>query len=309
MLAATLVLVGATSCGSGGSGTNDRPAVRERGGGTTTAPSAIAVLRRAVEKSRDAGTANYSGSFFFDAASLGTDDPAQGTVSLRDGTAAYIVDMQKETEGLVPPSTPPSRIQLQVRDIGNQLYLRFPAAFASANVGNRWVRIAGASDPSGVTLPPGFSQVSARPFLAARLLRPTTCFGFLDLATSARLVGKEDVRGSPTTRYSFEWAPRQWVENTGLFFFFGKDRSPARLATIDDVLQRATTGDVWLDQLGRVRRVVIDGDLTLVAPYMDATVRQQTWREVRTKCEFYDYGTQVPAVSVPTNVVTRGTGG
>jgi hypothetical protein len=309
MLAATLVLVGAAGCGSGGSTTSERPAVRERGGSTTTPASAIDAVKRAIATSREGDTAHYAGSFFFDAGPLGTDDPAAGSVSLRNQTAAYTVDMQQETTGLVPPGTPPSGAQLRVRDVGGRLYLQFPAAFQSAGVGDRWVSVDALAPPTGTTLPPGFEQVSGRPFLAARLLRPATCFDILGSATSARLVGPETVRGKRTTRYALTWAPRKWVENAGLFFFFGSDRSPQRLATIDDVLAKATIGDVWLDDLGRVRRLITAADLTVVAPYFTPPGDPKMWRELRTKCEFYDYGIPVRTIAPPSNVATRGGGG
>jgi hypothetical protein len=308
MLAATLVLVGATSCGSGGSSTSDRPAVRERGGNTTTPTSAIDTVKRAVATSRKGGSAQYAASFFFDAGPLGTEDPAAGSVSLSDGAAEYTIDMSGSTTGLVPPSTPITDIQLRVRDLGGALYLQFPTAFASAGIGNAWVRIADASDPAGVQMPKGFENVSARTFLAARLLRPETCFDILDSATSARLVGTESVRGKKTTRYALEWAPRTWVENSGLFYFFGKNRSSQRLATIDQVLAKATFADVWVDDLGRVRRLVTSGDLTIIAPYFDPPGDPQMWRELKTRCEFYDYGNRTSAVEVPSNVVTQGRG-
>jgi hypothetical protein len=165
------------------------------------------------------------------------------------------------------------------------------------------------SAPTGVQLPPGFSQVSERPFLAARLLRPATCFDVIESATSARLVGKESVRGVETTRYALQWAPRAWVEDAGLFFFFGKDRSAGRLATLDEVLNRSSIADVWIDGEGRVSRLIGSSDLTLIAPYFDPPGDPNVWKELRTKCEFYDYGAKVPAVSVPSAVVSAGTGG
>jgi hypothetical protein len=307
-LAATLVLVGATSCGSGGSdgSTSERPAVQERGGGTTSTSDAIATVRHAVAASRAGDTVHYAGSFYFDAGELGTDDPAAGGASLDGSTAAYTVDMQAETKGLVAPGTPKSDIQLRVRDVGGQLYLQFPAAFESAGVGDQWVRIPDNSDPGGVQLPPGFEKVSARPFLAARLLRPQTCLDILQSATTARLVGPEAVRGKPTTRYALTWSPRPWVEKSGLFFFFGTDRSPERLAIIDDVLRKATIADVWLDDLGRVRRLVTSIDLTIVAPYFTPPGDPNMWRELRTRCEFYDYGTRISPVARPTDFVNQG---
>jgi hypothetical protein len=307
-LAATLVLVGATSCGSGGSdgSTSERPAVRERGGGTTSTSNAIATIRHAIVASREGDTAHYAGSFYFDAGELGTDDPAGGGASLADGTSSYTVDMQAETTGLVAKGTPPGDIQLRVRDVGGQLYLQFPAAFESAGVGDSWVRIPDDADPAGVQLPLGFEKASPRPFLAARLLRPQACLDILDRATSARLVGPESVRGKQTTRYALQWTARPWVESSGLFFFFGTDRSPERLAILDDALRKASIADVWLDDLGRVRRLVTSIDLSLVAPYFTPPGDPKMWREVRTRCEFYDYGTKLSPVERPTDFVTQG---
>jgi len=116
MLAATLVLVGAASCGSGGSSTTERPPVADRGGGTTTTSDATELVKRAIETSRDAQTAQFAGSFFFDAGALGTDDPASGVVRFLDGTADYTVDMQNETVVLVPEGTPPEDVRLRVRE-------------------------------------------------------------------------------------------------------------------------------------------------------------------------------------------------
>jgi hypothetical protein len=309
MLAATLVLVGAASCGSGGSSTNERPAVRERGRNTTTVPNAIGIVKDALSGSRAADTANFVGSFFFDATALGTEDPAAGRVSLGAKSAEYTVDMQGEQIGLVPPSTPLEEIRMRVREADGALYLRFPAAFESAGVGDRWVRIDTDAAPTGAALPKGFEDVSLRTFLAARLLRPEMCFRVISDAATARLVGPETVRGAPTTRYAVEWAPRKWAEDAGLFFFFGPDRSEARLAALDAAFARATTADVWIDDVGRVRRVVGYVDLTLVAPHFDPPGDPDTWRELRTKCEFFDYGTEVPAIDVPSDVAVPATGG
>jgi hypothetical protein len=303
-----LVLVGAASCGSGGSSTTERDAAPERGGETTTASNVVETLQRAVELSREGGTANYAGSFFFDAGTLGTDDPAEGSVSFVDEAAAYTVDMQNETTGLVPEGTPPEDVRLQVREVDDRMFLYFPAAFASAGVGESWVEVSPAAPPTGTQLPEQFAEVSARPFLAARLLRPEMCLDLLATARNARLVGPEKVRSKETTRYAFDWAPLEWVEDAGLFFFFGADRSPQRLATLERVLDDATIADVWLDDLGRVRRLTATADLTLIAPYFDPPGDPEMWRELRTQCEFFDYGARVPTVSVPEAVVSAGPG-
>src|SRR4051812_20378134 len=187
MLAATLVLVGVTGCGSGAADKAEppqRPAIDARGGAPTTTVDAIGTVKRAVATTRQASSAHYAGSFFFDAGPLGTDDPATGSVSLSGGTATYDVDMKAETDGLVAPGTPPDQVVLHVRDMGDKLFLQFPAAFTSAGVGDRGVQVPEKSPPAGVETPPGFANVSGRVLLAARLLRPGSCFDVLDRATS-----------------------------------------------------------------------------------------------------------------------------
>jgi hypothetical protein len=308
MLAATALLATLASCGGGGSDKTEttEPPVDARGGSpTSTGPDALATVKQAVATTKKAGPALFAGSFFFDAGALGTDDPAGGSVTLASpSSATYDVDMKAETDGLVAPGTPADQVVLHVRDTGDALYLQFPAAFTSAGVGDRWVRIPPVAAPTGVETPPGFEQVSGRVFLAARLLRPASCFDVLERVTSAEKVGTDSVRGKAATRYALQWAPRTWVEDTGLFFFFGKNRSAARLAAIDGALAKATTADVWIDELGRVRKVVATSDLTVVAPFFDPPGDPAMWRELRTECEFYDFGTSVPAVRVPAAVVT-----
>jgi hypothetical protein len=305
MLATAVVIATLVASCGGGTGKSNG-AASQNGSGTTEAfqpPTPLQAVQNAIVATRNAHSARYAGTFFFDAGPLGTNDPAAGVIALQDGDAAYVVDMHAETSGLVPAGTPPAQINLHVLDLGKYLYLNFPAAFSSVQgVGNTWVRIPEHSSPLGVTNPPGFQLVSARVFLAARLLRPDTCLEIVEGVTAARVVGQEVVRGKPTTRYSIQWAPRAWVENSGLFFFFGKDRSPARLASLDKVLGQATTADVWIDDLGRIRKVVGSADLTVISRYFDPPAGPGLWRSLRTECDFYDYGAPTGTIGSPSNV-------
>jgi hypothetical protein len=312
MLATSVVIATLVASCGGGTGKSNGAAAHQ-GSGTTEAfqpPSPLQAVQSATVATRNAQSARYAGTFFFDAGPLGTNDPAAGVIALHDGDAAYTVDMHAETVGLVPPGTPPAQIQLRVLDLGKYLYLNFPIAFATApGVGDSWVRIPEHSAPLGEKNPPGLDSVNSRVFLAARLLRPDTCLEIVEGATSARVVGQEVVRGKPTTRYSIQWAPRSWVENSGLFYFFGQDRSPTRLATLDKVLGQATTADVWIDDLGRIRKVVGSADLTVIKNYFDPTVRNGPWRSLRTECDFYDYGISTGSIASPTNVFAPSTTG
>jgi hypothetical protein len=305
MLAATFVLVGATSCGSGGSDPSDQATTPERAE-TTSAEGMLETIERAAAATREAQSAAYQASFFFDAGPLGTEDPATGRVSPAAGRAEYTVDMQAETQGLVPEGTPRAEIRLEVRDLGDDLYLRFPAAFESAGVGEQWVQVPARAAPIGPSTPEGFEEVSARVFLAARLLRPETCLSVLGATRRAVEVGPDEVRGQAATRYAIEWAPRQWVEDVGLFFFFGEDRSPERLAVLDRVLDDATIGDAWVDEEGRVSRVTVSADLSLISPYFDPPGTGELWRDLRAKCEFYDYGDGGATIEAPADAVQTG---
>jgi hypothetical protein len=305
MLATSVVIATLVASCGGGTGKSNGAAA-QHGSGTTEAfqpPTPLQSVQNALVATRNAQSARYAGTFFFDAGALGTNDPAAGVIALQNGDAAYTVDMHAETLGLVPVGTPPSEIKLNVLDLGKYLYLNFPAAFSTApGVGNSWVRIPEHSSPLGVTYPPGLTTVSLRVFQAARLLRPDTCLEIVEGATAARVVGQEVVRGKQTTRYSIEWAPRAWVENTGLFYFFGKDRSPTRLATLDRVLGQGTTADVWIDDLGRIRKVVGNADLTVISQYFDPPSHNGPWRSLRTECDFYDYGISTGKITSPSSV-------
>jgi hypothetical protein len=313
MLATSVVIATMVASCGGGTGKSNGAAAQS-GSRTTEAfqpPTPLQAVQNAVVATHDAASARYTGSFFFDAGPLlGTNDPGSGVIALQNGDANYTVDMHFATTGVVPPGTPPAQAQLHVLDLGNKLYLNFPAAFSYATgVGNNWVPINQYSAPAGEQNPVGFQGVNSRVFLAARLLRPASCLEIVQGATAARVVGPEDVKGKPTTRYSIQWAPRTWVENSGLFYFFGKDRSPARLAAIDRVLSTATTADVWVDELGRIRKVVASADLSVIKHIFDASVSNGPWRSLRTECDFFDYGTPSGAITAPTNVFAPATSG
>lgn len=301
-VAAGVIVVALVAAACGGS---DDDAAGDKAPPTSGAGpvDAITIVRDAVIATRDAGRARTVSTFYFDAGPFGTTDIAEGLIDLATGDAEFDVDMSDKPSSLVPEGTPPSEIHMTAIEHDGALYLRFPAGFSATGHGDEWIEIPADADPVAPLVPDGMDGTSGRIWLAARLLRPAHCLDVLDQAVSAREVGPDSVRGKPTTRYTVDYHPRAWVEGTGLFMFFGKDRSPERLAVLDDVIDSAATIDVWIDELGRVRKLVGTGDLSIVAPFFDPPSDPAAWRSLRSECELFELGVDDQPAAIPTEGV------
>jgi hypothetical protein len=88
-------------------------------------------------------------------------------------------------------------------------------------------------------------------------------------------------------------------------FYFGNPSTPAELKAIDDLCKEAAHVDVFVDQLGRIRELLVDADLTVVAPHFDPPQDPKFWRELRVVWDFYDYGVDA-SVKEPTSSVHVG---
>jgi hypothetical protein len=147
--------------------------------------------------------------------------------------------------------------------------------------------------------------MSARIALSARFERPAVAFAILDTVSGAREVGTATVRGKETTRYTIDVKLRTMLDAVGLMFFFGNPTSPAKLAQIDDVAAKAAHVDVFVDPLGRIRELLVDADLTIVAPIFDPPQDPKVWRELRVEWDFFDYGVKVDVKAPTTSVLVR----
>jgi hypothetical protein len=288
-LAVTLVIATlAAACGGGGS--DDDSASDTQPAPPTVEP--LDIVKQSVETTRDAGTSRISHHLVSNITAFAANEYSEGVANLRSGEGQWSHDMSDSPTGLVPEGTPSDEIVLEVREVDPYLYVSLPPAFQAAGIAEDWVRVP-ADPPPGSTGFTGFESLSPRIPLSSRFERPSVAFAILDTATGAREVGPATVRGKDTTRYSIDVKLRTMLEVVGLMFFFGNPTSPAELKEIDELCAQAAHVDVFIDQLGRIRELLVDADLTIVAPAFDPPQDPEFWRELRLKWDFFDYGVDV----------------
>jgi hypothetical protein len=293
----------AAACGSGDKAASSTTSAAGRSGtaDATAATSPLDIVKRSVELSRESGSARVSHRLVFDASALTANEASVGVADLQHDTAQWENDMSGSPNGLVPPGTPPDQVHLKVRQVDGSLYVSLPAAYRAAGIAQNWLKVP-VVPPAGSTGFTGFEKVSPRIALSARFERPEVAFTILKTVTGARAVGPASTRGKETTRYSIDVKLRAMLEDVGLMFFFGDPKDPAKLAAIDKAAAEASTVDVFVDELGRVRELLVVSDLSLIAPLFDPPQDPKIWRELRLEWDFYDYGVKV-AVAAPTSSV------
>jgi hypothetical protein len=264
----------------------------------------LAVVKQAVATTRASGTARVALHLVSDITAFAANEYSQGVANLQTGDHAMSHDMSNKPLGLVPDGTPPAEIVLNAREVGNYLYVSLPPAFRAVGIKQTWIRVP-AELPPATSGFKGLDGMSARIALSARFERPAVAFAILDTVSGAREVGPATVRGKETTRYTIDVKLRSMLDAVGLMFFFGNPTSPARLAEIDDVARKAAHVDIFVDPLGRIRELLVDADLTIVAPIFDPPQDPKTWRELRIEWDFFDYGVQADIKAPTTSVLVR----
>jgi hypothetical protein len=300
MLALSLVVAMIVASCGGGSG-DDSNRASDTSPTTAAALSPLAIVKQAVATTRASGTARSSLQLVSDITAFSANEYAEGLANLRSGDSEFTHDMSSTPNGLVPDGTPPSQVVLKAREVGNSLYLSLPPAFKAAGIDQTWVKVP-ADLSKGVSGFKGLEGMSPRIGLSARFERPAVAFDILDTASAARDVGTATVRGKPTTRYSIDVKLRTLLEAVGLMFFFGNPTTPEQLAAIDELCAKAAHVDVFIDELGRIRELFVDADLTIVAPHFTPPQDPRFWRELRIEWDFFDYGVPVN-VEAPTQSV------
>jgi hypothetical protein len=301
-LLALPLVVGIVAAGCGGSGGSGDDAASETApGDAAPVVKPLDVVKQSIETTRDSGTARVAHALVSDIQAFSANESSVGVANLKTGDGAWTHDMSDTPNGLVPPGTPRDEIVQEVREVGKYLYTSLPPAFKAAGIKDTWIRVAD-EPPAGTTGFAGFEGMSPRIALSARFERPEVAFNILDTTTAAREVGTATVRGKETTRYSIDVKLRQMLTDVGLMFFFGNPSTPAELKAIDDLCAEAAHVDVFVDQLGRIRELLVDADLTVVAPHFDPPQDPKFWRELRVEWDFYDYGVEA-SVKAPTTSV------
>jgi hypothetical protein len=239
-----------------------------------------------------------------DITAFSANEYSKGVANLRTGESEYTHDMSDTPTGLVPAGTPPGEIVLTTREVAPSLYVSLPAAFRAAGIDETWIQLPADLTP-GTSGFKGLEGMSPRIALSARFQRPTVAFRILDTVSGAREVGPATVRGKETTRYSIDVKLRTLLEEVGLMFFFGDPTSPADLAKIDELCKKAAHVDLFVDSLGRIRELLLDADLTIVAPVFKPPQDPKFWRELRVEWDFFDYGVKVNVAAPTTSVLDR----
>jgi hypothetical protein len=291
-----------TACGGGGD--DDNASADTSPNATDPALSPLAVVKRSITTTKDSKTSRISHKLVSDITAFSANEYSEGVANLQTGDGRWTHDMSDTPAGLVPDGTPKSQIVAQNREVGGDLFVSLPPAFRAAGVDQTWIKVP-AELPAGESGFVCLDGMSPRIALSARFERPTVAFDILNTVSGAREVGTATVRGKQTTRYSIDVKLRRMLEVVGLMFFFGNPTTPAQLAKIDELCAKAAHVDVFVDQLGRIRELFVDADLTIVAPEFDPPQDPKFWRELRVEWDFFDYGVEANVEAPATSVLDR----
>jgi hypothetical protein len=288
----------ATACGGGSSAAHKSSGSASDAARTTTTDAsqnpatALRTVQQALAATRASKSAHVMTRFVYDTDALATNTGSSGTADFANGNAQWVSDLAGLNKNVVPPNTPFNQLSMVVRQTGNNLYVSLPAAFAAAGIPQPWVRLP-VSAPAGVAPASEVNPMNARIALAARAERPDVAFDLLGTVKNARFVGPASVNGTATTNYSIDVNPRVMLADMGLMQLFGNPTNDATLATLDDVLAPASTVDVDIDSAGRVRALMVDVDLSALAPSFVPKQNPSQWRELRTEWDFDTFGVPV----------------
>jgi hypothetical protein len=297
----------AAACG-GGSSTAHKSGANAAASSTTTTtdPSqnpatALRTVQQAVAATRASKSAHVTTRFVYDTDTLDTNTGSQGTADFANSEAQWVSDLAGQNKGVVPSNTPFNQLSMQVLETGNNLYISLPAAFAAAGIPNPWARLP-ATAPAGVAPAAEINPLNARIALAARAERPDVAFDLLGTVKAAHFVGPASINGTATSDYSVEVNTRVMLADIGLMQLFGNPTNDGTLAALDDVLSPASTVDVDIDAAGRVRALMVDLDLSALAPSFVPKQDPLQWRELRAEWDFDTFGAPV-AVTAPAQSV------
>jgi hypothetical protein len=159
------------------------------------------------------------------------------------------------------------------------LYMRFPAVTRTLPKEKPWVRfdVADFDKEAGANLAELAQLAQSDPARALQFLRGA--------ADDVEEVGKENVRGEPTTHLSMTVDLEKVAK-----------QAPGQRANIDRVVElsgvKEVPADVWIDGEGRVRR------MKLVYPEMQVRPKQKT--DIALTMELFDFGVKVDVEPPPT---------
>jgi hypothetical protein len=260
----------------------------------TAEPISLERLASAASTSADASSGRFA--FSVEMSLPGADDPialaGEGASDAAADRSAMSLDMSSFAKLLgslfgaaAAPDAPdfddPDAWRIDVVQVGEDAYVRFPAMADELPDGTSWVR----GDYAGVgALGAGvddFTQVDPRELLG--LLRAAS--------GDVEVVGTEELRGSETTHYRATVDPAEYAKTAS-------DHEQLD-ALVDELVKQSGIGDVpvdvWLDTTGMVRKVTLAFAAT--PPGGTGTA------ESSVSFELWDYGEPVTIEAPPASEV------
>ncbi|HSD79892.1 MAG TPA: hypothetical protein VLB47_04495 [Solirubrobacteraceae bacterium] len=243
-----LAAVPVAGCGSSGDGTKAAPARPEQ------------PVVRAAAATKHAGSAKVSFRGSVEAAGRRIPITGGGAVDLKASRARLTVGTRLPGAGTLSVD--------QLVD-GQTLYVRTPALFSFLPGGKEWLKI----DLARAARAKGIDLGSLRGLSASG--DPSQYVAWLAVAGNARRVGRETIRGVPTTHYAARVDVRRLATSA----------DPSLRRSVEQLGVRSVPVDVWLDGQALVRRMrlAVGSGATAVPAKMDLTI------------DFSDFGTAVDA--------------
>jgi hypothetical protein len=283
------------SCSGGGSSHARTGATTTSVAGAVSPAEALARVRHAIAYGRTAGSARFSNRVVLDVSPQEANIASEGVVDFAHRRAQWMADVSN-APGVPGGVRASPDLVLTVREIGPDMWVRLPAAFRRAHIRASWLAVPSAPGPGATA---AVVAGAPRVLLLARFERPDVAIDLLRTARSARRVGPANTGGVATTQYAADVKLRELLDDVGLNGLFGNPTSARDVAALDRFLTRAVRVDVFLDARGRLRSMIIDTDLTVLAPHFRPPRDPKQWRELRVEWEFSDYGS-ASRVTAPT---------
>jgi hypothetical protein len=260
------------ACGGGGGEASKSAAPAPSTTSTTAAPTPLDLVLASSDKVANISTMRFAMTFGTPDGSL----TADGVMDVKGPRMSMTMDMAS----MLPAAARQAGTKVSMVLTDQAMYMQYPG-IAAANGGKGWLRVDLASLGENNPLAPMIEQM--------RDADPSQNVAFLEGAQDVTTVGVEDVRGVPTTHYTFtidlQKASAAVPEN------FRKFLSEA-LAELGSPL---LPGDVWLDADGLPRRMSYEMSMT---PKAGAAPMK-----VRVGMEMFDFGQPVSITPPPDNDV------
>lgn len=251
LAAATLLLPLSLACGTGGSG-------------GVTGLSAFEIVRQSHDKTAEAGTARMAMTMN----GAGLKMTMAGVSALNEVEADLTMNMEIAGQS----------IDMGIKMIGDVVYMKLP----NSPGGKPWLSL-------DLTQLGDMANLDIQALQQMRQNDPKQALAYIEgVSDDVKELGKEDVRGEATTRYSatFDLAKARDAQ----------DDADAK-AAIDKIIERLGSSKmpatVWIDGEGRLRKMAYDVDLSKVQGSGGAA------GSLTTTFEMYDFGVAVDVQPPP----------